>query len=461
MSASKTATAVNETVTSVFEAYAQLVKMLLPSSGCLAIYAVDGDLAWSSEGFERPDFRELVDDFRNRNQSLQANQGVVRETNAGANALIARLADVDDKLLGFALIELGRTQSNAGKSMAASMTRPLMSCLAAQLGAEQASAAVRVAAPPARKDPRLTFLLGLSELNLSGLEAIGAMLNHCLDGLDCLSAVFCVPGLDLTEFADRSSDAETRAQLDATRKHLLAWVQLNNKPMVVNRVDGVKSPYKILSCPVVDVSAQTRGLMALFRSGDQSNFELDDVRLVEFLSKQGMALLAQRQDTVSGLLNRTAFEHQLDAVLADPRRVDKGTVLYIDISDLKAINAEFGFEAGDEAILRTAQLIRRLQTPGETACRLAGDRFAIYLPERDRDGAETLGAELATSAQSLGFAAAGRRVPVNLRYGAAGAPNGKRHARHWIAAAEYNCQQGRAKPGPNSYNGASDPHNGE
>jgi diguanylate cyclase (GGDEF)-like protein len=433
----------SEPVASVYEAYAQLVKMLLPSSGCLAIYAIDGDLAWCSDGFERPDFRELVDDFKNRQQGPELNHGVIRETTANVNALIARLGDSAGKVLGYALIELGRKHSNAGRSMAASMIRPLFSCLASQLALERPQAEPAALQVPAFEDPRLEFLLGLGDLDLNRPHAIRDLLRRCVAGLDCLSAVFCIPDQDLTVIADGNTDDETRSQLDGTRKHLLAWAALNNRPMVVNRVDSVKAPYKILSCPVVDHEERNKGLIALFRGADSTNFELDDVRLIEFLARQAMALLCERQDTVSGLMSRAAFERILDEKLESKGASPKGTLLYIDVNELKQINAAFGYCAGDEAILRTAQLIRRSLTAGEIGCRLAADRFVIWLPERNRNDAEMLADELIESADALGYASEGERVPLSLRCGVAEAPNELGEARHWIAAAELACQEAR------------------
>lgn len=436
-------------VTPVYEAYAQLVKMLLPSSGCVAIYAIDGDLAWCSDGFERPDFRELVEDFRNRNQGLSLNQGVIRDTSAGATAVIAKLGGSSGEVFGYVLVELGRTHSNSGKSMAASMTRPLFRCLASQLALERPAADPPVAAkqePQATGvDVRMNFLLGIAEIDLASPGAIGQLLKRCVEQLDCLCAVFCIPDQGLTEIAQSATDAETRAQLDATRKHLLAWVQLNNKPMVVNRVDSVKAPYKILSCPVADREARAMGLIALFRGAGSPNFELDDVRLIEFLSCQAMALLSERQDAMSGLMSRPAFERYLDEKMTAARGADAGTLLYLDINALKGINDSFGYAAGDEAIQRVAQLIRRSPTPNKTGCRLAADRFVVHLPERDSDGATMLAVELVQSAEALGFESDGRRTPLALRYGVASAPANLVEARHWIAAAEFACQAARPK----------------
>lgn len=459
MNAPETVEAKSERATPVYESYAQLVKMLLPSSGCVAIYAVDGDLAWCSDGFERPDFRELVEDFRTRNQGLAPNQGVIRETSAGATAVIARLGDDGADALGYVLIELGRTPSSAGKSMAASMTRPLFHCLAAQLAKEQPAdetpqaPRAMVAEGPIANEPvptetsgtgdgsRLNFLLELGTIDLESADAIGQLLGRCVTDLDCLSAVFCIPDQDLIETADGAADADTREQLDATRKHLLAWAQLNNRPMVVNRVDSVKAPYKILSCPVTDRRGRATGLIALFRGGDSPNFELDDVRLIECLARQAVALLSERQDALSGLMSRSAFERYLDDEIESSRGRPEGALLYLDIDALTEINRAFGYAAGDEAILRIAQLTRRSLTQNEVGCRLAGDRFVFHLPERDLDGAAMLAAELVRSAEALGFESEGQPVPLSLRFGVAGAPDDEAKAHHWIAAAELACHE--------------------
>jgi diguanylate cyclase (GGDEF)-like protein len=210
--------------------------------------------------------------------------------------------------------------------------------------------------------------------------------------------------------------------------------------MVVNRVDAVKAPYKILSCPVVSRAGTTVGLIALFRGASSVNFELDDVRVIEFLSRQAMVLLSERQDPVTGLMIGSAFERLLDARLGTSV-APTGTLLYVDINRLKDINQSFGLHAGDEAILRTAQLIRRALTAGEIGCRLSADRFVAYLPERDFDSATMLGTEIAKSAEALGYTAGGKRSALSVRFGVAEPPKQCGASRHWIAVAERSCQE--------------------
>ena len=156
------------------------------------------------------------------------------------------------------------------------------------------------------------------------------------------------------------------------------------------------------------------GDLALFRSAQSPNFELDDVRLIEFIGRLAMALLEERRDRLSGLMNRAAFERHLDTVL----RADSpaGTLVYFDIVALREINAAWGLRAGDEAIVRAAQLIRRALGSRDVACRLAGDSFAVHLPEQDVAAAAEFGGEIAQAAADLGYVTGGSRVPLTLRF---------------------------------------------
>lgn len=444
MKVQKLAETAGDIATSVYDAYAQLLKMLLPSSECLAIYSTEAELVWCSDGFERPGFRELVASFGPEIPGNEDNQAVVRESAGGGVALMARLADANGQPLGYALIDLDRAHSNAGNSMAISITRPLLACLASQLRLEREVAAAPLP-PKVAGGPRLDFLLGLGDVDLSSEDAVHDLMQRCVDELDCLSAVFCMPSAGLTVIADSVDDAAIRARLTATRKHLLAWARLNNRPMVVNRIDHDKAPFKILSFPVVDREARPRGLIALFRSGASPDFELEDVRLIEFLSSQTMTFLIERSDAMSGLLSHAAFERYLDQRLADSAGDHHGMLLFVDIDDLKDINGSFEFGVGDEAILRTAELIRRSLSDGETACRLAAGSFVVHMPGHGADDARDRGAALAQAARAEDFRSAGRQVPFSLSFGVSAAPSGSAEARHWIAAAETACHGGRVR----------------
>ena len=100
--------------------------------------------------------------------------------------------------------------------------------------------------------------------------------------------------------------------------------------MVVNRVAGAGgvAPYKILSCPIRDTHGRVIGLIALFRAADADDFELRDIRILEFISRKAVAVLASQYDPLTGLVNRVIFERRLQSLL--DAGAEGHTLLYAD-----------------------------------------------------------------------------------------------------------------------------------
>ena len=92
-----------------------------------------------------------------------------------------------------------------------------------------------------------------------------------------------------------------------------------------------------------------------------------------------------RTDPLTGLLNRRAFQEELARRL---ERLDReelpGTLIYVDLDRMKGLNDNFGHEKGDEALVRTAKLLRDITRPTDLVARLGGDEFAIWLDGADQ-----------------------------------------------------------------------------
>jgi hypothetical protein len=271
-----------------YEAYAQLVRMLLPSSGEMAIYTPEGELGWCRGGVERPEFRALIDEIKRDPAALDANVAELRSIGQGMTALLASFNDDGGQALAILLVELGDARSEAASAMAVSLTRPVLACLRWQLLTQRSGARLRVSGLPTGADTRLRFMLDIGEIRRDSESAIRQMLEACVRHLDCLSVVLWLPERDLIELAETPAltDEATRARIAGTHKHLLAWARHNRKSMVVNRIDSAQEQYKILSCPVGERAEGPPGLLALFRSAGGPNFELNDVRLIEYLSRR-------------------------------------------------------------------------------------------------------------------------------------------------------------------------------
>jgi diguanylate cyclase (GGDEF)-like protein len=86
-------------------------------------------------------------------------------------------------------------------------------------------------------------------------------------------------------------------------------------------------------------------------------------------------------DPLTGLLNRGAFEAELERAIAFAKRYELETALVIiDIDHFKLVNDTYGHRAGDAALQRLADLMRKRLRTTDVIGRLGGDEFAVILP---------------------------------------------------------------------------------
>ena len=81
-------------------------------------------------------------------------------------------------------------------------------------------------------------------------------------------------------------------------------------------------------------------------------------------------------DLMTGLQNRTAYNLRLEQLGADPTK-SAVTFLIADINNLKYLNDSFGHQVGDDAIEKTANLLKDNFTDGCQCYRIGGDEFAV------------------------------------------------------------------------------------
>lgn len=412
--------------------FAQLIKMLLPSAGCVAIYDPHAELKWCSEGFARPELRDLIE-LRRTDETL-SNRGRVETTSSGIPVFIAMLRAADALPLGAIVIELGGSSSRSTPSMIVSMLRPVLDCLESKLSFESG-------AFEAERSAGLDLLLRADEQEGADTNALHDLVQHCARELRCVTGALLVPdkNIELSWSADDPA-AQTKL-LDRTQKHLLAWARLNNRPLVVNRA-AKGAAYKILSSPLRDPNGGVLGLIALFRSVESDDFEPRDVRILEFVSRKAVAILGSEYDALTGLPNRLLFERRAQRALdANP-----AAVLYVDIDRLGAINEAFGLGAGDEVIQRVGALVQKAVSRDALVSRIAGDRFAAVLPDGTLAQAGETAANILAAVNQLGYLNGSEALPVSVSIGVVVGPAGDRLP-HLLAAAELACKRAKAKGG--------------
>ena len=87
--------------------YSQLIKMLLPRSISVTIFDHAGELAWSSDGYARPEITELLEKHRT---DVTRGKGRIYDTSSGQAAFLEHL-NSENRRLGSVIVELGPSRS--------------------------------------------------------------------------------------------------------------------------------------------------------------------------------------------------------------------------------------------------------------------------------------------------------------------------------------------------------------
>jgi diguanylate cyclase (GGDEF)-like protein len=112
----------------------------------------------------------------------------------------------------------------------------------------------------------------------------------------------------------------------------------------------------------------------------QAAVETIIARRVEWLAA------AARQDGLTGLLNRAAFDARLRDEFARARRYRRPlTLVLMDVDGFKSINDRHGHLVGDEALAGVARIIRASLRASDAVFRYGGDEFAAICPETTGD----------------------------------------------------------------------------
>jgi len=83
-------------------------------------------------------------------------------------------------------------------------------------------------------------------------------------------------------------------------------------------------------------------------------------------------------DPLTAVANLRAFEHLCEHLTRD----QPGTfsIAMVDMNGLKGANAVFGYDVGDDMVLRLARLMAQVSGPEDQIARIGGDEFAVVVP---------------------------------------------------------------------------------
>lgn len=134
------------------------------------------------------------------------------------------------------------------------------------------------------------------------------------------------------------------------------------------RDDGMEVHCEWFNSALTDEDGQVTSIMAL----------VQDVSAKIQIARQQHYLA--NHDSLTGLLNRSAFQGRLEKSLAQAQgNRDTIALLFIDLDGFKRVNDTEGHRSGDEVLRIVAQRIASTVRSGDTMARMGGDEFLVML----------------------------------------------------------------------------------
>jgi diguanylate cyclase (GGDEF)-like protein len=198
---------------------------------------------------------------------------------------------------------------------------------------------------------------------------------------------------------------------------IAGWVAESRRGAVLGDTEHHPKAAHVKGTTVIDESMlavpvmfqdEVLGVIVVLKLG-LNQYSLDQLRLLTILANQAAVSIANARlierlaaaatvDALTGLMNRGAFEEAVNKQMLRPQ--SWGTLLMIDVVNLRETNAAYGHRAGDAVLKRIARAIRASVRGDDLASRWIGDDFAILAPGIDASQAAVLAGRIETALQS-------------------------------------------------------------
>jgi diguanylate cyclase (GGDEF)-like protein/PAS domain S-box-containing protein len=151
----------------------------------------------------------------------------------------------------------------------------------------------------------------------------------------------------------------------------------------IRRSDGTRIAVEESAAPIDDRQGALVGAVLVLRDVTQAR---------EYVERRSWEAT---HDALTGLLNRRGFESHVQAALSEARTNGRAHVLcYMDLDGFKLVNDTAGHPAGDELLVRLAELLKARVRESDVLARLGGDEFGLLLKGCDGKRGESISADI-------------------------------------------------------------------
>lgn len=200
-----------------------------------------------------------------------------------------------------------------------------------------------------------------------------------------------------------------------------------------------------IPCEAIAVSVPKRrtgvsGWVLVLDASGNPEMTRRTVLLMRHLAQQIGAILDEKYDALTRLLARGAFE-QMVVRIVESDETRPFAIVYLDIDSMHMVNESLGFDAGDEVIESVAGLLGPPVLPAAAlACRVAGDGFAVLLPDHDLMDAQRRVELLQREAARICVGPPQRPIAISISCGVAPIAPKAMPLPQALAAAELACR---------------------
>jgi diguanylate cyclase (GGDEF)-like protein len=431
-----------------FDPYGRLLRVLMPSLRGVVVHDGFSNLVWASDDEDLADEPDIIKDAISSALSDAAEfAGVMRTPDADRAVYSFAIRGEHIELLGVVslIARLTGTQTQARPLQTVrQLVQPALECLRrelslrSRLGSRERDLDVR------ERDLDLMLEISSNQAAAADGDEFGLIMKTALERMGCVLAALWVPDKNIALSLTRSGQPMSPESLKRAQHHLMAWMQLQQRTIVINHISKIASdvaaPYKILACPVRHPSERVMGVLAMFNPPSAPDFDLHQTRIAEVLAKRATSIIQAQYDASTGLMTRQAFERQASALLKTTTSADTHVILYLDIDRLHVINETFGMHVGDDVIVSVAECMAKALPKGAMSARISGDRLAGLIPSCDMDAAAIVAEKIRASAAAIVPRPGQESFEVSVCLGVAPIGRSDNGLAHALATAEIACK---------------------
>jgi len=172
------------------------------------------------------------------------------------------------------------------------------------------------------------------------------------------------------------------------------------------------------------------------------DFSVTLIDITQHKRSEDQMLADALRDPLTGTLNRRGFEKEGASCI---RRCSVGAVLYLDLNQFKAVNDQFGHQAGDALLKAFGHRLEFCLRPEDVLGRLGGDEFAIVLPGVSVDDAKHIAERLVQTASDA-YIIQGQEIQCTASVGIALLPKHGEELWHLVSIADGAMYQAKSIP---------------